>query len=107
MTDMTFLKHKTTVQELKKVDKINLMTLLTRIILLKRLFNKPNKETKLPQKGLPNFFISLEVLEVKMVVLLYRESRHFEPNFLQYGASALLQTDNFSVGAIKKIVKKC
>ena len=40
------------------------------------------------------------------VVLLYRESRHFEPNFLQYGASALLQTDNFFVGAIMKIVKK-
>ena len=40
------------------------------------------------------------------VVLLYGESRRFELIFLQYGASALMQTDNFSVGAIMQIVKK-
>ena len=44
--------------------------------------------------------------EIVLVVLLYGESRCFELIFLQYGASALMQTDNFSVGAIMKIVKK-
>ena len=43
---------------------------------------------------------------IPQVVLLHGESRRFELNFLQYGASALLQTDNFFVGAIMKIVKK-
>ena len=41
-----------------------------------------------------------------VVVLLYGESRRFEVNFLQYDASALLQNDNFSEGAIMKMVQK-